>query len=152
MKHASIPNNWSPTSWRSFEASQQPTYKNNEALESVLAELSQLPPIVTSWEVESLKKELAKAQNGDAFVLQGGDCSENFEECRSEIIVQKLKILLQMSLIMIMGMEKPIIRIGRMAGQYAKPRSEDMESRDCRLLATQTVVTLYQTRRPGRRE
>ena len=129
MKHASIPNNWSPTSWRSFEASQQPTYKNNEALESVLAELGQLPPIVTSWEVESLKKELARAQNGDAFVLQGGDCSENFEECKSEVIVKKLKILLQMSLIMMMGMEKPIVRIGRMAGQYAKPRSENMESR-----------------------
>ncbi|MGE4657611.1 MAG: 3-deoxy-7-phosphoheptulonate synthase class II [Gammaproteobacteria bacterium] len=130
MAHASIPTNWDSASWQTVKAAQQPTYKDKAVLESVLIELRRLPPIVTSWEVEALKKELAKAQHGDAFVLQGGDCSESFAECESDIIVQKLKILLQMSLVMMMGMQKPIIRVGRMAGQYAKPRSADTETRD----------------------
>ncbi|SVE28957.1 uncharacterized protein METZ01_LOCUS481811, partial [marine metagenome] len=130
MAHASIATNWNPASWQTIKAAQQPIYKDKAALESVLAELGRLPPLVTSWEVEGLKKELIKAQRGDAFILQGGDCSESFEDCESEIIVQKLKILLQMSLVMMMGMKIPIIRIGRMAGQYAKPRSADTENRD----------------------
>ena len=74
---------------------------------------------------------LARAiARGDAFLLQGGDCAESFDECTSDNVVQKLKILLQMSLVMLVGLKKPIIRVGRMAGQYAKPRSEDYETRD----------------------
>jgi 3-deoxy-7-phosphoheptulonate synthase len=105
-------------------------YRDRERLERVLAQLSQLPPIVTTWEIENLKAQLAKAQRGEAFLLQGGDCAESFEECTSENVVQKLKILLQMSLVMLVGLKKPIIRVGRMAGQYAKPRSADYETRD----------------------
>jgi len=93
-------------------------------------QLSRLPPLVTSWEVEALKGHLAQAQRGEAFLLQGGDCAESFEECTSENIVQKLKILLQMSLVMVTGLRKPVIRVGRMAGQYAKPRSADLENKD----------------------
>jgi len=89
-----------------------------------------LPPIVTSWEIEALKDKLAAAQRGEAFLLQGGDCAESQTECTSDNIVQKLKILLQMSLVMLVGMKKPIIRVGRMAGQYAKPRSADFEERN----------------------
>ncbi len=95
-----------------------------------VADLSRLPPITTSWEIDALRDQIAKAQRGEAFVLQGGDCAETFDECTSENIVDKLKILLQMSLVMIYGLKKPVVRIGRMAGQYAKPRSADTETRE----------------------
>ena len=99
-------------------------------MERAIGDLSRLPPIVTSWEIEALKDQIALAQRGDAFVLQGGDCAETFDECTSENIVAKLKILLQMSLVMLHGLKKPVVRVGRMAGQYAKPRSADTETRD----------------------
>jgi len=121
---------WHPASWQTREAAQQPTYPDREKLERAVAELSQLPPIVTSWEIEALKDKLAAAQRGEAFLLQGGDCAESLAECTSDNIVQKLKILLQMSLVMLVGLKKPIIRVGRMAGQYAKPRSANLETRD----------------------
>jgi 3-deoxy-7-phosphoheptulonate synthase len=121
---------WHPASWQSKTASQQPNYPDAAALERVVADLSRLPPIVTSWEVDSLGDEIARAQRGEAFILQGGDCAETFDECTSENIVAKLKILLQMSLVMLYGLKKPVIRVGRMAGQYAKPRSADTETRD----------------------
>jgi 3-deoxy-7-phosphoheptulonate synthase len=121
---------WHPASWQKRQAAQQATYPDKTALDAAVAELSRLPPIVTSWEVDALKDLIAKAQRGEAFVLQGGDCAETFDECTSENIVAKLKILLQMSLVMLFGLKKPVVRIGRMAGQYAKPRSADTESRD----------------------
>jgi 3-deoxy-7-phosphoheptulonate synthase len=120
---------WNPTSWQAKPAQQQPTYSDGAALERVLAQLSRLPPIVVSWEVEALRERLAAAQRGQAFVLQGGDCAETFNECESDQIAKKLKILLQMSLVLLHGLKKPIIRVGRMAGQYAKPRSADTETR-----------------------
>ena len=125
----SIPaSTWHPASWKSHTATQQPNYPDEAALQRSIAELSRLPPIVTSWEVDSLKSLFAKAQRGEAFVLQGGDCAETFDECTSENIVAKLKILLQMSLVMLHGLKKPVVRVGRMAGQYAKPRSADTET------------------------
>ena len=111
-------------------AAQQATYPNQDELDSAVSDLSRLPPLVTSWEVDSLKEHIAKAQRGEAFVLQGGDCAETFEECTSENIVAKLKILLQMSLVMLYGLKMPVVRVGRMAGQYAKPRSADTETRE----------------------
>ncbi len=125
---------WSPTSWQHRQASQQPLYRDAARLRAAVAELSKLPPLVTSWEIEELKAKLGRAQRGEAFLLQGGDCAESFEECQSEIIVQKLKILLQMSLVLTAGLKKPVIRVGRMAGQYAKPRSANEEVRDGRSL------------------
>ena len=121
---------WSPTSWQNRQAAQQPLYRDPARLQAAVAELSRLPPLVTSWEIEELKSRLAQAQRGEAFLLQGGDCAESFEECQSEIIVQKLKILLQMSLVLTAGLKKPVIRVGRMAGQYAKPRSANEEVRE----------------------
>jgi len=121
---------WSPASWQSRTVRQQPTYRDHEALQLALAQLSSLPPIVVSWEVERLREELASAQNGERFLLQGGDCAESFDDCESSKIAQRLKILLQMSLVLTSGLKKPVIRIGRMAGQYAKPRSADTETRD----------------------
>jgi 3-deoxy-7-phosphoheptulonate synthase len=121
---------WHPASWQALSAQQQPTYPDKAAMERAIGDLSRLPPIVTSWEIEALKDQIALAQRGDAFVLQGGDCAETFDECTSENIVAKLKILLQMSLVMLHGLKKPVVRVGRMAGQYAKPRSADTETRD----------------------
>ena len=121
---------WHPASWQALSAAQQPSYPDKAALERAVSELSRLPPIVTSWEVDELRGLIATAQQGEAFVLQGGDCAESFDECTSENIVDKLKILLQMSLVMLYGLKKPVVRVGRMAGQYAKPRSADTETRD----------------------
>ena len=121
---------WGPDSWQSKPAIQQPTYADTDQLHEAVSRLGQLPPVVTSWEVEALREHIAAAQKGQAFVLQGGDCAESFEECASDGIVSKLKILLQMSVVLTAGLRLPVIRIGRMAGQYAKPRSDDMETRD----------------------
>jgi 3-deoxy-7-phosphoheptulonate synthase len=120
---------WSPDSWRTKPAAQQPSYGDEASLARVMKEMASLPPLVTSWEVENLKSNLAKAARGDAFVLQGGDCAESFDDCRSEPIAAKLKILLQMSLVLVHATRKPVVRIGRIAGQYAKPRSADNETR-----------------------
>ncbi|HNR98561.1 MAG TPA: 3-deoxy-7-phosphoheptulonate synthase class II [Planctomycetota bacterium] len=128
MDSSDSPRRWSPDSWRAKPAAQMPTYRDADALQRALARLARLPPLVTSWEVETLKRELGDAARGRRFVLQGGDCSENFEDCESGAITNKLKILLQMSLVLIHGGRKRVIRLGRFAGQYAKPRSADTET------------------------
>jgi len=130
MRSPEHSNSWHPASWQTKPAEQQPHYDDPAALERVVAQLSRLPPIVVSWEVEALRERLAAAQRGQAFLLQGGDCAETFADCESDQITKKLKILLQMSLVLLHGLKKPIIRVGRMAGQYAKPRSADHETRD----------------------
>ena len=121
---------WSPDSWRNKTATQQPVYPDPKALEEVVSYLQKLPPLVTSWEIENLKSQLAMAADGNAFLLQGGDCSELIDDCESASIVRKLKMLMQMSFVLTYGSMKRIIRVGRIAGQYAKPRSADMETRD----------------------
>lgn len=118
---------WSIDSWTRKTYEQAPDYPCYDALQQAVQTLQQLPPLVSSGEINSLKTQLAKAGRGEAFILQGGDCAESFADCRSETISNKLKILLQMSLILTYGMRKPIIRIGRIAGQYAKPRSSNQE-------------------------
>jgi len=95
---------WQPTSWQSKPALQQANYPSSKALEENLKKLSNLPPLVTSWEVEALKEELAAATRGEAFLLQGGDCAENFDDCEANIITNKMKILLQMSLVLVQGL------------------------------------------------
>jgi len=130
MSLATSKTQWSPDSWQSKRAVQQPTYRDPARVQEVVARLAKLPPVVTSWEIEALKQHIAAAQQGRAFVLQGGDCAENFEECTSPSIVGQLKILLQMSVVLTSGLKCPVIRVGRMAGQYAKPRSDDTETRD----------------------
>ena len=121
---------WHPASWQSRKATQQPTYEDATALNRVVAELARLPPIVVSWEIENLRERLAAAQRGEGFLLQGGDCAENLADCESDRIAKQLKVLLQMSLVLLSGMKRPVIRVGRMAGQYAKPRSADLETRN----------------------
>src|SRR5512134_1550819 len=126
---ANPPRTWRPDSWQASPAVQQPDYPDPTVLRATLERLSQLPPLVTSWEVDALKAHLAEAQEGKRFVLQGGDCAESFEDCRPEIITNRLKVLLQMSLVLVHGLKKPVLRVGRFAGQYAKPRSTDTETR-----------------------
>lgn len=121
---------WSPSSWKNFPALQQPVYPDPAELERALVELSELPPLVTSWEIIALQEQLAEAAMGKRFVLQAGDCAERISECSSQRITNKLKILLQMSLLLVQGAACPVIRIGRFAGQYAKPRSSDLEERN----------------------
>ena len=121
---------WHPASWQARTAGQQPLYADPAQVEQVIGDISRLPPLVVSWEVEELKKQIAMAQQGKAFLLQGGDCAESFAECESDRIARKLKILLQISVVLLHGLKKPVIRVGRMAGQYAKPRSADTETID----------------------
>ncbi|MFK7961702.1 MAG: class II 3-deoxy-7-phosphoheptulonate synthase [Phycisphaerales bacterium] len=123
------PAGWSPSSWTERTARQMPTYREPAALTDVAGQLAELPPLVTSWEIEKLREEIAAAAAGDAFLLQGGDCAERFDECTSDQIAGKLKILLQMSLVLVYGSKKRVVRVGRFAGQYAKPRSTDTETR-----------------------
>lgn len=120
---------WTPSSWQSKPVTQQPVYPDSARLEAVLRELACLPPLVTSWEIERLKTQLAEAARGERFLLQGGDCAETFADCNSAVVTNKLKILLQVSLVLIHGLRKRVIRVGRFAGQYAKPRSDDQERR-----------------------
>jgi 3-deoxy-7-phosphoheptulonate synthase len=125
---------WTPDSWQDKPAAQQPVYPDDGALRAALAELRELPPLVTSWEVLALKRKLADAAEGRCFLLQGGDCAESFADCTASVITNRLKVLLQMSVVLVHGLQLPVVRVGRFAGQYAKPRSAEMETRDGRTL------------------
>ena len=123
------PPGWSPQSWKTRPSAHAIAYPDADALEAAVRALSLLPPLVTSWEIERLRDELAQAEAGERFILQGGDCAETFDDCRPDFIANKLKILLQMSLVIVHGLKRPVTRIGRFAGQYAKPRSSMVETR-----------------------
>jgi 3-deoxy-7-phosphoheptulonate synthase len=129
IQAVNLPAGWTPDSWRSRPALQMPTYPDAAELAEVQQELRALPPLVTSWEIMALKQQIADAQEGKRFLLQGGDCAENFADCTSDLISNRLKVLLQMSLVLVHGLRIPVIRVGRFAGQYAKPRSADTETR-----------------------
>jgi len=130
LDNSSNDRDWQPDSWQALQAKQQATYLDQAALQASLDELSNLPPLVTSWEILSLREQIAQAQAGKRFFLQGGDCAESFAECNSEVITNRLKVLLQMSLTLTHGLQKPVVRVGRFAGQYTKPRSSNVETRD----------------------
>lgn len=120
--------NWTKSSWKNYPALQQPTWPDSTAVDKVLANLSVLPPLVFAGEIRSLKQELAKAAKGEAFLLQGGDCSENFNQVTAPNIRETLKVLLQMAVVLTYAGGKPVIKVGRIAGQFAKPRSSDLET------------------------
>lgn len=115
--------------WRTKRALQQPSYPDPEARDSVLAELRRQPPLVFAGEVDDLRTNLAAASRGEAFVLTGGDCAETFAEATADHLRLKIQTLLQMAVVLTYGASLPVIKIGRIAGQYAKPRSSDMETR-----------------------
>ena len=118
---------WKPNSWRNYPVVQMPTYPDESKVNSVEVKLSFKPPLVFAGEVQALKKSLALAEKGNAFILQGGDCAESFSQFSANGIRDTFKVLLQMAVILTYGSSIPIIKIGRIAGQFAKPRSSDVE-------------------------
>jgi 3-deoxy-7-phosphoheptulonate synthase len=119
---------WWPSSWRMLPALQQPEYADVEALNAVLARLRHLAPLVRSAECVRLKRQLAQVAAGRAFLLQGGDCAERFNEGQQELLRGKLKLLAQVGRVLQQATRQPVVHIARMAGQYTKPRSQGMES------------------------
>jgi len=118
---------WTPVSWREKEALQQPNYTDQAELAKALDEISNRPPLVFAGEARNLQAQLANAAAGNAFVLFGGDCAESFAEFRADNVRDTYRVLLQMSVVLMYGAGVPVVKLGRMAGQFAKPRSEDME-------------------------
>ncbi|MCP4810131.1 MAG: 3-deoxy-7-phosphoheptulonate synthase [Proteobacteria bacterium] len=127
---------WTPQSWHDHPIQQQPTYADPSRAEAVLRRVAGLPPLVHAGEVERLKEQLAEAGAGSRFLLQGGDCAERFIDLSREAIEAKLKILLQMSVVLTWGAQTPVVRVGRVAGQFAKPRSKPTEVIDGREVMT----------------
>ena len=120
---------WSPASWRAKTAKQQPVYPDQEKLKAAEARLAKLPPLVFAGEARRLKKKLAKVAAGEAFLFQGGDCAESFAEFSANNIRDTFRMILQMAVVLTFGGGTPVVKVGRMAGQFAKPRSDDMETR-----------------------
>ena len=120
---------WTLKSWQEFKAEQQPGWETTTNYSSVLNKIKNYPPLVFAGEVRALKEQLANAAQGKGFLIQGGDCAETFENFKADIIKNKLKVLLQMSLVLTYGASCNIIKVGRIAGQFAKPRSSNMEKR-----------------------
>ncbi|TMK65441.1 MAG: 3-deoxy-7-phosphoheptulonate synthase class II [Actinobacteria bacterium] len=121
---------WSPDAWRTRRAAQQPDWPDSAALEDVLAQVRRLPPLVFAGEARTLTDSLAAAHSGDAFLLVAGHCAESFEAFSADSIRDKLKVILQMSVVLTYGSGVPTIKVGRMAGQFSKPRTDATETRD----------------------
>ncbi len=121
---------WNPSSWRDFPIKQQPEYKDKEALKKVVEELRTFPPLIFAGEARELKEKLARVAKGEAILLQGGDCAESFANFNAANIRDLFKVLLQMNMVLMYATGKPVVKIGRIAGQYAKPRSSDYEEID----------------------
>ena len=119
--------NWYPSSWRNFPAQQLPPWPDPEEYQQAVETISTFPPLVFAGEIRDLKAVLAKASEGKAFLLQGGDCAEDFSQCTAPYIRETLKVLLQMAIILTYAGGKPVAKVGRIAGQFAKPRSSNME-------------------------
>ncbi|XP_027160620.1 phospho-2-dehydro-3-deoxyheptonate aldolase 2, chloroplastic-like [Coffea eugenioides] len=121
---------WRPDSWKSKTAFQLPEYPDKSDLESVLKILESFPPIVFAGEARNLEEKLGQAALGNAFLLQGGDCAESFKEFNANNIRDTFRVILQMGVVLMFGGQMPVIKVGRMAGQFAKPRSDPFEEKD----------------------
>jgi 3-deoxy-7-phosphoheptulonate synthase len=121
---------WTPDSWRSKSAAQQPTYPDAEALAAVEKELAASPPLVFAGEARRLRQQLRSVARGEAFLLQGGDCAESFAEFHVDTIRDTFKVMLQMSVVLTYGASLPVVKVGRLAGQFAKPRSSEVEAQN----------------------
>ena len=119
---------WAPDSWQTFEAKHLPRYESAEALDVATQALSSHPPLVFAGEARALKADLAEVAQGNGFLLQGGDCAESFAEFHPNNIRDTFRVLLQMAVVMTFASKKPVVKVGRMAGQFAKPRSSDTET------------------------
>jgi len=122
-------NNWTPSSWRDFPINQQPEWPADK-LKTSIDKIATLPPLVFAGEIDTLKQSLAAVERGEKFLLQGGDCAEDFSRCNAVSIRETLKVLLQMAVTLTYGANKPVVKVGRIAGQYAKPRSSSFENVD----------------------
>ena len=122
--------NWNPNSWTSFPADQQPDWPDDNELNAVLKEISELPPLVFAGEARTLKSQLARVCNGEALLLQAGDCAESFSALSANSIRDKLKVILQMAVALTYSTGLPVVKVGRIAGQFAKPRSSPTETKD----------------------
>ena len=121
---------WNKNSWRKFNIKQQPSYNNSNTLKLVEEKISKLPPLIFAGEVRSLKNKLEKVSLGEAFLLQGGDCAESFSDFSANNLRDSFKVILQMSAVLTYASSLPVVKVGRMAGQFAKPRSEDFEEKN----------------------
>ena len=121
---------WSPSSWRAKPALQMPNYPDAAALERTEERLASFPPLVFAGEARALRRDLARVSKGEAFLLQGGDCAESFAEHGADNIRDFFRVFLQMAVVLTFGASKPVVKVGRIAGQFAKPRSSDTEARD----------------------
>ncbi|MFT5743311.1 MAG: 3-deoxy-7-phosphoheptulonate synthase [Paracoccaceae bacterium] len=121
---------WQKSDWRKKPRIQMPTYSDNAALNAVEAKLSTYPPLVFAGEARRLKAQLGAVSRGEAFLLQGGDCAESFSDFSADGIRDTFKVMLQMAMVLTYGAKVPVVKVGRMAGQFAKPRSADMETKD----------------------
>ncbi|GAB2217157.1 hypothetical protein Droror1_Dr00000321, partial [Drosera rotundifolia] len=124
------PAEWAPSSWKAKKALQLPEYPEKAELESVLDTISTFPPIVFAGEARTLEERIAEAAMGRAFLLQGGDCAESFKEFNANNIRDTFRILLQMGVVLMFGGQMPVVKVGRMAGQFAKPRSDQFEEKN----------------------
>ncbi|GIS11166.1 MAG: 3-deoxy-7-phosphoheptulonate synthase class II [SAR116 cluster bacterium] len=121
---------WQPNSWRDHPIKQVPDYPDAEKLAGVEAKLAAMPPLVFAGEAQSLKRQLGEVAEGRAFLLQGGDCAESFAEFSANNIRDSFKVILQMAVVLTFGASMPVVKVGRVAGQFAKPRSSPMEAVD----------------------
>lgn len=128
--------NWTPSSWRQKLIEQVPDYPDQAALAATEAQLATFPPLVFAGEARRLKKQLASVAEGNAFLLQGGDCAESFVEHGADNIRDFFRSFLQMAVVLTYGAQLPVVKVGRIAGQFAKPRSNSHETQDGRTLLT----------------
>src|SRR5438477_12977737 len=125
-----MPERWTPDSWRGKSIVQVPEYPDAAKLAAVEAQLASFPPLVFAGEARNLKKSLARVAAGDAFLLQGGDCAESFEDHSANSIRDFFRVFLQMAVVLTFAAASPVVKVGRIAGQFAKPRSSPTEKRD----------------------
>jgi len=125
-----VTSNWNPNSWTSFPVDQQPDWPDDNELNAVLKEIAELPPLVFAGEARTLKSKLARVCNGEALLLQAGDCAESFSSLSANSIRDKLKVILQMAVALTYSTGLPVVKVGRIAGQFAKPRSSPTETKD----------------------
>jgi len=118
---------WQPDSWRTFPILQVPEYPDQGVLNKVEQKLAEKPPLVFAGEVQNLRSQLGHVANAQGFLLQGGDCAESFAEFSADMIRDNFRVFLQMAVVLTFGASMPVVKIGRMAGQFAKPRSSDIE-------------------------
>ena len=142
---------WTPDSWRKKPVQQVPDYPDRQALADVEKQLATFPPLVFAGEARNLKKQLARVANGQAFLLQGGDCAESFAEHGANNIRDFFRMFLQMAVVLTYAAASPVVKVGRIAGQFAKPRSSPTEKRDGKELPSYRgdIINDYRLHRAG---